>query len=65
MNEAFPSPEIIGQFRQFGKLGPAYKVMAPIKALGNNDWLLLIQVAETGEEVEYKYSHAKKDPQVH
>jgi hypothetical protein len=65
LNEHFPSPEIIGQFRQFGELGPAYKVMAPIRPIGKSDWLLLIQVAETGEEVEYRYSSVQNDPKAH
>lgn len=63
--EHFPSPELLGQFRQFGELGPAYKIMTPIRPLENDDWLLLIQVAETGEEVEYRYSRIQKDPLAH
>ena len=65
LQQNFPSPEILGQFRQFGELGPAYKVMAPIRALENNDWLLLIEVAETGENVEYRYSRIQNDPVAH
>lgn len=60
--ESFPSPELLGQFRQFGEFGPVYKIMTPIRPLENNDWLLLIQIPETGEEVEYRYSQAEKDP---
>lgn len=63
--EQFPSPELLGQFRQFGELGPAYKIMSPIRPLENDDWLLLIQIAETGEEIEYKYSRIQKDPVAH
>ncbi len=65
LNQNFPSPEILGEFRQFGELGPAYKVMSPIRPLENNDWLLLIQVAETGENIEYRYSRIKNDPVAH
>lgn len=65
LTERFPSPEIIGQYRQFGELGPAYKVMVPIRPIENNDWLILIQVAETGEKVEYRYSNIKNDPKAH
>ncbi|NOY72098.1 MAG: hypothetical protein GXP14_06935 [Gammaproteobacteria bacterium] len=39
--------------------------MSPIRPLENDDWLLLIQVAETGEEVEYRFSHIQKDPVAH
>ena len=63
--EIFPSPELLGQFRQFGKFGPTYKVVCPIRRLDKGDWLLLIEVTETGEEVEYRYSEMKRDPQVH
>ena len=63
--DTFPSPELLGQFRQFGKLGPTYKIINPIRRLDKDDWLLLIQVAETGETVEYRYSKAKDDPKVH
>lgn len=63
--EPFPSPELVGQFRQFGELGPAYKIVSPIRPIENDDWLLLIQMAETGEEIEYRYSSAEKDPVAH
>jgi len=63
--EPFPSPELLGQFRQFGELGPTYKIVTPIRPIDNNDWLLLIRVAETGEEIEYRYSRAEKDPVAH
>lgn len=63
--ENFPSPELLGQFRQFGELGPAYKILTPIRPLEKNDWLLLIQIPETGEEIEYQYSHIQKDPVAH
>ena len=65
LQQRFPSPEILGQFRQFGEFGPAYKVMSPIRPLENNDWLLLIEVAETGESVEYRYSRIQNDPVAH
>ena len=63
--DIFPLPELLGQFRQFGELGPAYKVVRPIRPLDKDDWLLLIEVAETGETVEYRYSEMKQDPQAH
>ena len=63
--ESFPSPELLGEFRQFGEYGPAYKIVTPIRPLENNDWLLLIKIAETGEEIEYRYSLVEKDPVAH
>ncbi|MEM9103511.1 MAG: DUF5397 family protein [Pseudomonadota bacterium] len=62
---SFPSPELFGQFRQFGEFGPAYKILSPIRPLDNNDWLLLIQLAETGEEMEYRFSKVENDPLAH
>lgn len=63
--DTFPSPELLGQFHQFGELGPTYKIINPIRRLEKDDWLLLIQVTETGEKVEYRYSKVKEDPKVH
>ncbi len=63
--EHFPSPELLGQFRQFGEFGPAYKIMTLIRPLEDNDWLLLIQVTETGEEMEYRYSSIQNDHEAH
>ena len=58
-------PEIVGQYRQFGELGPTYKVISPIKPIEDNDWLLLIQLTETGEEMEYRFSRVERDPMAH
>ena len=65
LQQNFPSPEILGQFRQFGEFGPTDKVMAAIRRLENDDWLLLIQVAETGEDVEYRSSRIQNEPVAH
>jgi hypothetical protein len=59
----FPDPAFIGQFRTFGPLGPAYRVLAPVKRAEGGDWLLRVQVLNTGEETEYAYSHALSDPE--
>lgn len=64
-NQTFPSPELLGQFRQFGEFGPAYKICSAIRKLDDDDWLILIQIAETGEEIEYKFSKAQNDPLAH
>lgn len=62
---SFPSLELVGQFRKFGALGPAYKIVSPIRSIENNDRLLLIQMAATGEAMEYRYSRAEKNPVAH
>lgn len=65
LNEQFPAPNLIGQFRQFGEFGPAYKIVTALRPTEDNDWLLLVKVSESGEEVEYRYSHIKNDPEAH
>ncbi len=61
-NGIFPDQQLLGQFRTFGDLGPAYKVLAPVRQIDDGDWLLRIQVIETGEELDYRYTHALGDP---
>ena len=63
MQPSFPAPQLIGQFRTFGPFGPAYRVLAPVKQVEGGDWILRIQVLETGEETEYAYSRAVNDPE--
>jgi Family of unknown function (DUF5397) len=59
---AFPAPELIGAFKTFGPVGPAYRVVQPIRQLDNGDWLLKILVLESNEEAEYLYTHVLDDP---
>jgi Family of unknown function (DUF5397) len=65
MQPGFPAPQLIGQFRTFGLFGPAYRVLAPVKQAESGDWMLRIQIVETGEETEYPYSQAVNDPEAH
>jgi hypothetical protein len=58
----FPAPEIIGTYKTFGPFGPAYQVVAPIRPLGDGDWLMEVRLLETGEDVEYRYTHLVDDP---
>ena len=58
----FPSPDIKGQLKTFGPLGPVYKVLSPSKLLEDGDWLLQIELVETGEATEYRYNHFLNDP---
>ncbi len=60
---AFPAPQMIGQFRTFGLFGPAYCVLAADKQTASGDWLLRIQVVETGEKTDYPYTQALNDPE--
>lgn len=58
----FPSPNLIGSFRSFGAVGPAYQIMNPVRQLEDGDWLLSVQILETGEQVNYRYTAALDDP---
>lgn len=58
----FPEPELIGHIKRFGAFGPAYEIMSVARKLAS-DWMLKIRLIETSEEMEYKYSHAKDDPE--
>jgi len=61
--EGFPAPELIGAFKTFGPFGPPYQVVKPIRRLDDGDWLLQVHQLETGEDVEYRYTHVLADPQ--
>ena len=63
--DRFPDPQLIGQYRRFGELGPAYKIIAPVRPVDQDDWIILIQIPESGEETEYRYSNIKNDPVAH
>lgn len=58
----FPQPALLGTYRSFGPVGPAYQIINPIRQLDDGDWLLSVQVLETGEEVQYRYTQALEDP---
>lgn len=65
LQSGFPAPQMIGKFRTFGLFGPAYRVLEPVKQTASGDWLLRIQIVETGEETEYPYTQALNDPEAH
>jgi hypothetical protein len=52
-----------GHVKTLGTMGPKYEVCEPIKQINNEDWLIKIRLLESGEETEYPYSHAIKDPE--
>ena len=58
----FPAPALLGAFRTFGDLGPAYQVVEPVRQLADGDWLMRVRLLETGEETEYRYTHVLADP---
>ena len=53
----------IGQIKSFGEFGPKYEVLELRRLLSDSDWMVGIRLVETGEEIEYRYSHMMKDPE--
>jgi hypothetical protein len=62
LQSEFPSPGLIGSFRSFGAVGPAYQVLKPVRQLDDGDWLLNVQILESGEQVSYRYTAVLDDP---
>lgn len=62
MRNEFPAPQLLGTYRQFGAVGPAYQVLQPVRQLDDGDWIVSIQVMETGEKAEYRYTAVLDDP---
>ena len=54
---------LVGTFRRFGALGPAYEILG----VGNEDKqkgiLLNVRVLDSGEELAYPYRQAVDDPE--
>jgi hypothetical protein len=53
---------LVGSYRRFGELGPVYRVVAPLRRLPDGDLMLRVLLVESGEEAEYRLSHAADDP---
>ena len=53
-----------GSIRTFGDCGVMYIVGKPAKQLPDGDWLVNIELPESGEKAQYKLSHIMKDPKV-
>jgi hypothetical protein len=51
-----------GHYKTFGEIGPVYEVTGYGHASTEGEWLVPIRVVESGEEVEYRYSHFVMDP---
>ena len=60
--QSFPTPGLIGTIKTFGPIGPAYQIVEPLEQLKDGDWILKIKLLETGENAEYRYTHALEDP---
>lgn len=63
VNTSPAMPNLVGQFKTFGSVGPAYEVLAGATPLLGADWLMKIRVLESGEELELPASQIEQDPQ--
>jgi len=62
MQTQFPHPEVIGTFHQFGLFGVPYQVLKPGRQT-DKDWMVEIEVPETGEKLEYSLEAVLNDPE--
>ncbi|MDT0470363.1 DUF5397 family protein, partial [Streptomyces sp. DSM 41699] len=51
-----------GSIRTFGDYGVMYIVGTPAEQLPDGDWLVNIELPESGEHTQYKLSHIVQDP---
>jgi Family of unknown function (DUF5397) len=49
--------------KSFGPFGPKYKVGSPVRALTDGDWMMEVEVLESGERLEYRLSNIHDDPE--
>ncbi|MDO5687244.1 MAG: DUF5397 family protein [Neisseria sp.] len=52
-----------GSIRTFGDYGVIYIVGTPVEQLPDGDWLVNIELPESGEPAQYKLSHIVQDPE--
>jgi hypothetical protein len=53
----------IGKYYRFGEIGPVYKILGVARELSDGDTMLRVLLVETGEEAQYRLSHALEDPE--
>ena len=58
-----PPPVPKGAIKTFGPYGPKYEVGAVQRQLANGDWLVRVQLIETGETFDYRFSDLLVDPE--
>ena len=51
-----------GKYRRFGECGPVYKILGEAETSPDGEVMLRVQLVETGEEAQYRLSHAIDDP---
>jgi hypothetical protein len=52
---------LIGTWRRFGAVGPAYEIVAIGDERKGGDRVVRIRLAETGEEADYTLNHVLED----
>lgn len=52
----------VGRIKSFGPFGPKYEVGQVLRPSENGDWMIEVTMIETGEKVEYRFSHLIDDP---
>ena len=55
---------MLGQYRRFGDCGPTYQIIDLFQPPQSTDWLMHIQLLESGEILTYPYTQAVQDPEV-
>ncbi|MFG6431800.1 DUF5397 family protein [Roseateles sp. LYH14W] len=63
--EIAPPSIPVGQFKTFGRYGPAYEIIKPLRQLEDGDWMVDIVMVETGEHAEYRLTSINDDPDAH
>jgi hypothetical protein len=59
---AAPPSVPLGRIKSFGPLGPKYQVGPVLRPLDDGDWLIEVTMVESGEAVEYRWTHLLDDP---
>ena len=61
MQQQIEPQSLIGTWRRFGAVGPAYEVVAIGDELSDGDRAVKIRLAETGEEADYTLNRLVDD----
>jgi hypothetical protein len=64
MQEVIVPPSIpVGKIKSFGPFGPKYEVGHALRQSDDGDWLVEINMIETGETAEYRLTRLLDDPE--
>lgn len=54
--------KLVGTWRRFGAVGPAYEIVGAGPDLPGGDCLMRIRVVESGAEIDYRLAEILDDP---